>query len=347
MHVGQAARFVADRLRRAGFEEVEIVETERHPLVTRRMVSRARRADHRGLRALRRAAARPARQMAHAAIRADGPRKAASMRAAPPTTRARCSSPILAAEAFLKTARRAAGQRQDADRRRGGDRQPEFSAAPCRALKDRLACDLVVSADGAMWRVDLPSITVASRGMVALDVTVTGAAKDLHSGRHGGSAPNPIRALSACSPACTTPTAPSPSTGSMTARCRPTPPFSRRSVPRASTPARYFDEIGAPRPDPLPERRRPAGAAMAAADAGIQRHLRRLCRAGHEDRHPGLGVGEDHLPARRRPGPGPGRRRHRTPLPGAAADRLRADGIAARSRNARLRARPRRCRRSP
>ena len=33
--------------------------------------------------------------------------------------------------------------------------------------------------------------------MVALDVTVTGAAKDLHSGRHGGSAPNPIRALAA------------------------------------------------------------------------------------------------------------------------------------------------------
>ena len=46
-----------------------------------------------------------------------------------------------------------------------------------------------------MWRNDIPSVTVASRGMVALDVIVTGAAKDLHSGRHGGSAPNPIRAL--------------------------------------------------------------------------------------------------------------------------------------------------------
>ena len=72
---------------------------------------------------------------------------------------------------------------------------PSFSAAVSR-LKDRLACDLAVSADGAMWRVDLPSVTVASRGMVALDLTVTGAAKDLHSGRHGGTAPNPIRALS-------------------------------------------------------------------------------------------------------------------------------------------------------
>jgi acetylornithine deacetylase/succinyl-diaminopimelate desuccinylase-like protein len=62
--------------------------------------------------------------------------------------------------------------------------------------RDRLACDLVVSADGAMWRPDRPSMTVASRGMAALDVTITGASKDLHSGRHGGSAPNPIRALS-------------------------------------------------------------------------------------------------------------------------------------------------------
>ena len=65
------------------------------------------------------------------------------------------------------------------------------------ALRDRLACDLVVSADGAMWRADLPSMTVASRGLVALDIVVTGAGKDLHSGRHGGSAPNPIRALAA------------------------------------------------------------------------------------------------------------------------------------------------------
>jgi acetylornithine deacetylase/succinyl-diaminopimelate desuccinylase-like protein len=41
----------------------------------------------------------------------------------------------------------------------------------------------------------LPSVTVASRGLVALEVTVEGAAKDLHSARHGGSVPNPMRAL--------------------------------------------------------------------------------------------------------------------------------------------------------
>ncbi|WP_419758688.1 dipeptidase [Acidisoma sp.] len=59
-----------------------------------------------------------------------------------------------------------------------------------------LAADFVLSADGATWRADLPTIAVASRGICALEVTVTGAEKDLHSGRHGGSVANPLQALS-------------------------------------------------------------------------------------------------------------------------------------------------------
>jgi acetylornithine deacetylase/succinyl-diaminopimelate desuccinylase-like protein len=46
-----------------------------------------------------------------------------------------------------------------------------------------------------MWRPDEPSVTVSSRGLVALEITLTGAAKDLHSGRHGGSVANPLHAL--------------------------------------------------------------------------------------------------------------------------------------------------------
>jgi acetylornithine deacetylase/succinyl-diaminopimelate desuccinylase-like protein len=61
--------------------------------------------------------------------------------------------------------------------------------------KKMLAADFVLSADGAMWRPDEPSITVSSRGLVALEITLTGAAKDLHSGRHGGSVANPLHAL--------------------------------------------------------------------------------------------------------------------------------------------------------
>ena len=60
---------------------------------------------------------------------------------------------------------------------------------------EELRADFVLSADGATWRADLPTVTVASRGTCALDVTVRGAAKDLHSGRHGGAVANPIAAL--------------------------------------------------------------------------------------------------------------------------------------------------------
>jgi acetylornithine deacetylase/succinyl-diaminopimelate desuccinylase-like protein len=58
-----------------------------------------------------------------------------------------------------------------------------------------LAADVVLSADGAMWRIDEPSLTVASRGLAGLEVTLTAASKDLHSGRHGGAVANPLHAL--------------------------------------------------------------------------------------------------------------------------------------------------------
>jgi acetylornithine deacetylase/succinyl-diaminopimelate desuccinylase-like protein len=64
------------------------------------------------------------------------------------------------------------------------------------AQRAALAADFVLSADGATWRVDLPTVAVASRGICALELTLTGAAKDLHSGRHGGSVANALQAMS-------------------------------------------------------------------------------------------------------------------------------------------------------
>jgi acetylornithine deacetylase/succinyl-diaminopimelate desuccinylase-like protein len=61
--------------------------------------------------------------------------------------------------------------------------------------KKLLAADVVLSADGAMWRIDEPSLTVASRGLAGLEVTLTAASKDLHSGRHGGGVANPLHAM--------------------------------------------------------------------------------------------------------------------------------------------------------
>jgi len=63
--------------------------------------------------------------------------------------------------------------------------------------REELAADLVVSADGAMWRPGEPSIAIASKGAVGVDLTVTGPGSDLHSGRHGGGVQNPNHALAA------------------------------------------------------------------------------------------------------------------------------------------------------
>jgi acetylornithine deacetylase/succinyl-diaminopimelate desuccinylase-like protein len=63
------------------------------------------------------------------------------------------------------------------------------------ANKELLAADVVVSADGAMWRINEPSITLSNRGLASLEITLRGAAKDLHSGRHGGSVANPLHAM--------------------------------------------------------------------------------------------------------------------------------------------------------
>jgi acetylornithine deacetylase/succinyl-diaminopimelate desuccinylase-like protein len=65
-----------------------------------------------------------------------------------------------------------------------------------RAHAGELAADLVISADGAMWRPTEPSLSLASKGLVTLDIIVEGASGDLHSGRYGGTVANPLHALS-------------------------------------------------------------------------------------------------------------------------------------------------------
>jgi acetylornithine deacetylase/succinyl-diaminopimelate desuccinylase-like protein len=64
-----------------------------------------------------------------------------------------------------------------------------------RANAEQFAADLVISADGAQWRPTEPSVSIASKGLAALDITVTGAGRDLHSGRYGGTVQNPVHTL--------------------------------------------------------------------------------------------------------------------------------------------------------
>ncbi|WP_412027566.1 dipeptidase [Deinococcus yunweiensis] len=60
-----------------------------------------------------------------------------------------------------------------------------------------LQADFVISADGGMWSAEFPSLTVSGRGLAALEFSVHGPARDLHSGRHGGALHNPLHAAAA------------------------------------------------------------------------------------------------------------------------------------------------------
>ncbi|MBV9812444.1 MAG: M20/M25/M40 family metallo-hydrolase, partial [Acetobacteraceae bacterium] len=63
------------------------------------------------------------------------------------------------------------------------------------ANKAELAADVAVISDTGMWDIDTPALTTSLRGMVYTQVVLKAANRDLHSGMFGGSALNPINAL--------------------------------------------------------------------------------------------------------------------------------------------------------
>ena len=63
------------------------------------------------------------------------------------------------------------------------------------ANRELLRADAVLSADGAMWRSDEPSVTIACRGVAGLEFSLKGASRSLHSGRYGGSIANALHAM--------------------------------------------------------------------------------------------------------------------------------------------------------
>ncbi|MBX7141399.1 MAG: dipeptidase [Chitinophagales bacterium] len=61
--------------------------------------------------------------------------------------------------------------------------------------KEKLKADVVLVSDTSMIANDCPSITVGLRGLSYMEVEVTGANRDLHSGVYGGAVANPINVL--------------------------------------------------------------------------------------------------------------------------------------------------------
>ncbi len=73
----------------------------------------------------------------------------------------------------------------------GSDNLPLF----VKTYRDNLRADVILISDTALISLDQPSITVGLRGLSYLEVEVTGANRDLHSGVYGGAVANPINVL--------------------------------------------------------------------------------------------------------------------------------------------------------
>ncbi|MFH1743615.1 MAG: dipeptidase [bacterium] len=70
------------------------------------------------------------------------------------------------------------------------------------AEKNRLQPDVIVISDTSMFQEDTPTICYGLRGLAAVEVTVIGANRDLHSGTYGGSVVNPIHVLTEILASC-------------------------------------------------------------------------------------------------------------------------------------------------
>jgi acetylornithine deacetylase/succinyl-diaminopimelate desuccinylase-like protein len=64
------------------------------------------------------------------------------------------------------------------------------------AHKDLLKADVILISDSSMLSMENPSLDVGVRGLSYIEVEVTGANRDLHSGTYGGAVANPITILS-------------------------------------------------------------------------------------------------------------------------------------------------------
>lgn len=191
--VRRAASWVASRVRAAGINEVEIVETDRHPVVL------ARRTGMRG---------KPtALVYGHFDCQPADPLDSWDTAPFEPNIRderiyARGASddkgnmlaPIFAAEALLATT----GQLPlnlilvfEGEEEVGS---PSFSAFVSKH-REALLCDLVVSADGNQFSEEQPHLIMGCRGLCSARVSVRTRNSDLHSGLYGGAVPNAVAVL--------------------------------------------------------------------------------------------------------------------------------------------------------
>ncbi|MEJ2284794.1 MAG: M20/M25/M40 family metallo-hydrolase, partial [Desulfobacterales bacterium] len=191
--VRRAADWVADRLKAAGIEAVQVLPTEGHPVVYGQWLH---------------ASGGPTIMIyGHFDTQPVDPVELWSRPPFEPVIKddrvyARGASddkgnmlaPILAVEAMLKTRGTLPVNVKfffEGQEEIGSPDLPGFIAS----RRDLLACDWILSADGGQWDQDQPALVVGRRGLCALQIDLRSAAQDVHSGTYGGTFLNPIHAL--------------------------------------------------------------------------------------------------------------------------------------------------------
>lgn len=198
--VRRGAEFVAGRLRAAGVHDVEVHDTERHPVVTA---------------AWRGAPGAPTVLIyGHYDVQPPEPFERWTSPPFQPTVRhgrvyGRGASddkspmliPITVVAAYLRVTGRLPVNVVFLFEGEEEIGSPSLTPFVTREA-GRLRADMVLSADGAMWRADHPTTIISSRGLTALEITLRGASKDLHSGRHGGAVANPLHVMARLIASC-------------------------------------------------------------------------------------------------------------------------------------------------
>ncbi len=168
---------------------------------------------------------------------------------------------------------------------------------------DLLACDVVLNPDSGMLAPNVPTIVYGLRGLCYFEIKVHGPAHDLHSGLYGGVVHNPANVI------CSLIAGMKDQDGRITL-----PGFYDKVIPLSAEERAQFERLPFGDADVLKQtgsaaiiRREGfhfAGTDRRPPDLGCQRHLLRFHRRRFQDRHPGLGDGQDLHAARSGSGSG-------------------------------------------
>lgn len=193
--VASAADWVADRLTKAGIENVEVMPTGGHPVVYGDWLHAG--AEHPTILIYGHFDVQPAEPFdlwespPFEPVVKDGlvyGRGASDDKGG-------MLIPIISAEALLETTGALPVNVKfffEGQEEIGSPDLPPFIAAN----REKFTCDMIYSADGLQWSADEPNVVVALKGLCGVEIKLTGPKADQHSGLHGAGIANPLMALS-------------------------------------------------------------------------------------------------------------------------------------------------------